>query len=230
LTKIPAEDSAPEIGIAEHIQSRILAGYLPPGTKLGEEMLSEIYNLPRSRVRRVLQMLSYARLVDLLPNRGAFIASPSPKEAADVLAARRVIESVTTEIVARTILTHRINALRDIVTREMLLNPSQRRERIELAGDFHRLLAQNAHNAALTEALEPLILRSSLILAAYPGVRRPFSFTEAHLQILDEIERGRSRRAGLAMERCLFALQASLVIERRQKAVVNLAVALNQLG
>lgn len=230
MSRADDDDANPEEGIAQHIQSRILAGYLPPGTKLGEEALAAIYGLPRSRVRRVLQMLSYSRLVDLMPNRGAFIANPTPKEAADILAARRVIESVTTEIAARTILSHRIKTLREIVDREHRLRPSQQRERIELAGDFHRLLAQSAHNMALTEALEPLILRTSLVLAAYPEKGERFSFATAHAEILEEIERGRSRRAGLSIERCLFALEASIDLKRQRQPMINLTVALNRLG
>ena len=219
-----------EDGIAEHIQGRILAGYLPPGTKLGEEVLSDIYSISRSRIRQVLQRLAWSRLVDQVPNRGAFFADPSPKEAADILAARRAIESVTTEIAARTILTHRLVALRNIVQLESALMSSQRRERIELAGEFHRLLAQSVHSSALTEALEPLILRTALVMASYPEKALPFDFAAAHSLVLDEIEAGQSRRAGLCMERCLFGLEASVDLRRLAPQPVNLAAVLRVLG
>lgn len=230
MTKPERSAGSIEDGIAEHIQSRILAGYLPPGTKLGEEALSEIYEIPRSRIRQVLQRLAWARLVNLVPNRGAFIADPSPKEAADILAARRTIEAVTTEIAARTILTHRLNALRRVVQHEAALLPSQRRERIELAGEFHRRLALIAHNDALIEALDPLILRTALVLATYPEKGAAFSFAAAHSRILDEIEAGCSQRAGLSMERCLFGLEASVALRRSAPRQVNLSAVLRALG
>jgi DNA-binding GntR family transcriptional regulator len=168
--------------------------------------------------------------VDQVPNRGAFFADPSPKEAADILAARRAIESVTTEIAARTILTHRLVALRNIVQLESALMSSQRRERIELAGEFHRLLAQSVHSSALTEALEPLILRTALVMASYPEKALPFDFAAAHSLVLDEIEAGQSRRAGLCMERCLFGLEASVDLRRLAPQPVNLAAVLRVLG
>jgi DNA-binding GntR family transcriptional regulator len=223
-----------EDGIAEHIQGRILAGYIPPGTKLGEEVLSDIYSISRSRIRQVLQRLAWSRLVDQVPNRGAFFADPSPKEAADILAARRAIESVTTEIAARTILTHRLVALRKHrpagVRAYSALMSSQRRERIELAGEFHRLLAQSVHSSALSEALEPLILRTALVMASYPEKALPFDFAAAHSLVLDEIEAGQSRRAGLCMERCLFGLEASVDLRRLAPQPVNLAAVLRVLG
>ncbi|PZQ47031.1 MAG: GntR family transcriptional regulator [Rhodovulum sulfidophilum] len=218
-----------EFDLADHVGNRILAGHLPPGTKLGEEMLSGIFAIPRSKTRRILQMLADRHLVELVPNRGAFIARPNAKEARDILAARRVIESVTTEIAARTILTHRLRALAAIVAEERLIGPARQRERIALAGDFHRSLAQCAHNAALTLSLEPLILRTALVLASFPA-RPDFSFAAAHARVLDAIEAGRSYRARLEMERCLFAIEASLDLTPIPIASVNVAAALSRLG
>lgn len=218
-----------EADLADHIGNRILAGHLPPGTKLGEELLSGIFSIPRSKTRRILQMLADRHLVELVPNRGAFIARPGAKEARDILAARRVIESVTTEIAARTILTYRLRALGEIVKRERLLAPARQRERIALAGDFHRSLAQCAHNAALLLSLEPLILRTALVLATFPA-RLDFSFATAHTRVLAAIEAGRSHQARIEIERCLFALEASLDLTATRGASVNVVAALSRLG
>lgn len=218
-----------EDGIADHLQGRILAGYLPPGTKLGEEALAEIYGVPRSKIRRALQRLSYSRLVDLVPNRGAFIAAPTPKDATDILAARRAIERVTTEIATRTILTRKLRELRGIVEAEERLGSHQKRATIELAGDFHRKLSMSAHNAALTDALEPLILRSALVQSAYPSRSTAFSFPKFHRALIEEMELGRSRRCGLMMERGLFDLEASLDLNFQERREVRLDVMLNRI-
>ncbi|MBL6425921.1 MAG: GntR family transcriptional regulator [Maritimibacter sp.] len=218
-----------EDGILDHLQSRILAGHLPPGTKLGEETLAEIYGVPRSKIRQTLQRLSYIRLVDLIPNRGAFIARPTPKDAADIIAARRAIESVTTEIATRTMLTHKLKELEGIVRQEQKLGNHQIRAKIELAGDFHRTLSMSAHNAALTEALEPLILRTALVQATYPSLSTAFSFAKFHSALVEEIERGRSRRCGHLMERGLFELEASLDLSFQERREVRLDVMLNRV-
>ncbi len=48
------------------IEQRIL-----PGTKLGEEALSTTFEVSRSRIRRVLLLLSNRNVVELRPNKGA---------------------------------------------------------------------------------------------------------------------------------------------------------------
>ena len=68
----------------ERICSTIMDHTLPPGTRLIEHRLCEIFGLGRTRVRQVLQRLANERLVTLLPNRGAEVSKPSPQDALDI--------------------------------------------------------------------------------------------------------------------------------------------------
>lgn len=54
---------------------------LLPGTKLGEDELSDIYSVSRSVVRSALQALSSVEVVELRRNRGAFVAKLTIREA-----------------------------------------------------------------------------------------------------------------------------------------------------
>ena len=84
--------------IVARIAEAIAAHKLPPGTKLGEEALGEIFGVSRTKIRQALFQLAGDKLVTLIPGRGAFVAQPSVREAREVFEARRVIES---SIVAR---------------------------------------------------------------------------------------------------------------------------------
>ncbi|EWY40717.1 hypothetical protein N825_32845 [Skermanella stibiiresistens SB22] len=216
--------------IVEHIRTRVLIGALPPGTKLGEELLAETFGVTRSRIRQCLQRLSYEQLVELKANRGAFIASPGIKDAKDIFEARRVIERVTTEIVARTVLTHRLRDLRRKVdAQETAALHGNRKMAITEAGDFHRRLSSLAHNAALAGALEPLILRTALIFGLYGNSGAMFSVAEHHHRILDLIEIGDSNEAASAMERCLYALEGNLDLRRVGDAAVDVRRVLQRI-
>ena len=150
-------------------------------------------------MRAALQRLGYEGLLDLQKNRGAFVASPTVKEAADIFEARRVIERVTTEIVTRTILTHQLRALeRQIDAQKMHWYRGHRQAAISGISTFHLSLAALAHNAALTAAVERLIIRTSLILALY-GTTRTFSaLPDAYDALMGLIASGQSHVCGQA--------------------------------
>ena len=195
----------------QRVRSAVSDGLLPPGTKLPEELLAEQWKVNRARVRTVLHRLASEDLVELKRNRGAFVSSPSIKEARDVFEARRVVERVTTEIVTRTILTPQLNALKArLEDCERTWVRGNRQHAIASISAFHRSLAALAHNESLASALETLIMRSALIFGLY-GTPQTFSETSAHYgALLTLIDRGESIAAARAMERCLFALEKGL--------------------
>src|SRR5262252_8793169 len=78
--------------ICATIHEAVLDHRLPPGTKLKEVALAEIFGVTRAVIRKALGRLAHMRLVELRPNRGAVVASPSVDEARDLFAARRAIE------------------------------------------------------------------------------------------------------------------------------------------
>ncbi len=77
--------------IAENIRAAILEYRLAPGAKLTEAQLCEVFAVKRGTVRQALAQLAGERFVDLEPNRGAFVASPSLQEVHEVFEMRRII-------------------------------------------------------------------------------------------------------------------------------------------
>ena len=73
---------------------------LLPGTRMKEEELCEVFGVARSSVRKVLQRLAHEKLVEIIPNSGAFIAKPTIKESKEVFEARRLIEAELVKEVA----------------------------------------------------------------------------------------------------------------------------------
>ncbi|MCT7654373.1 GntR family transcriptional regulator [Oceanimonas sp. NS1] len=79
--------------VYQRIWEAIVAHKLLPGTRLKEEELCETFGLSRGFVRKLLLQLSHDKLVNLVPNSGAFVTEPSPEEARDIFQARRLIEA-----------------------------------------------------------------------------------------------------------------------------------------
>ena len=79
--------------IAKDIAAAIAEHRLPPGSRLREEALARVYDVSRTKVRAALLMLSKDRLIDIVPDKGAFVAKPSAEEARNVFAVRRALEA-----------------------------------------------------------------------------------------------------------------------------------------
>lgn len=157
--------------IFERILDAIAERRLPPGTKLTEEDLVEIFRASRSRVRKVLLLLSQRGVVTLEPNRGAFVAQPSAAETAALFQARRIIESQTIAMVAALEGSARTAALARLAAHleeeDRALQAAEHGRLLRLSGEFHRLLVELAGNPVLAEIVEDLVWRTALALAVH---------------------------------------------------------------
>ena len=80
----PQDDRTEELAeeeIVDRIFEAVIDQRLPPGTKLSEAALCEAFGVGRMRIRQSLLLLSSREVVELLPNRGAFVASPTAEQA-----------------------------------------------------------------------------------------------------------------------------------------------------
>lgn len=186
------------------IYDAIMEHRLPAGTKLTEHALSEIYGLARHNVRRVLARLAADGVVDLERNRGAYIASPTEQEAADMFELRQVLEAKVMEKLAGHTTDAEFAKLRALVARER--DAYMRGDRplwIRLSASFHIELAELAGNRLLVEALRRLVSRTTLLISTTDAVvQQPCSFDE-HAAVVDALEKGDSRRAQQEMARHL---------------------------
>src|SRR5580658_6274875 len=104
--------------IYNHILNSIVDQRLPPGTKLNELTLCEIFNVGRRQIGHVLARLNHDELINLFPNRGAFVAAPDVATARAIFEVRRAVESEITRIVAGKATRERLAALRRNVEEE----------------------------------------------------------------------------------------------------------------
>src|SRR5579883_1908781 len=101
--------------IVDRIVAAVMERRLKPGAKLPENTLCDAFGVSRSQIRRVFIVLAQRGIVALHPNRGAFVASPTPDEARDVFEARRKIERSVVAEAARRITAKQIEELRNYI-------------------------------------------------------------------------------------------------------------------
>ena len=208
--------------VHEQISTAIIDQRLPPGTRLVEERLCELFGLGRTRLRQVLQRLAHEHVVTLMPNRGAMVAKPSVREAHEVFAAREVLEAGTVAGFIRSATRADCTRLHQQVTREQAAwRQGDRRATLKYSGEFHLLVAEAGGNPVLTGMLRDLVARSSLIIAVYQVATAPCCPPEEHRELARALERRQSRAVGL-MVRHLERVRADLRLEEVPEKRIDL--------
>ena len=195
----------------EKIQQAIFEQRLAPGTQLIEERLVELSGLSRARIRPVLARLAHENLVTLIPNRGAFIASPSESEAQELFFTRRLIEPAVARLLSEQASGVQLGKLKRHVLKEG--KARLRRDRaaiIRLSGEFHRLLAELAGNTVLIRILHELTAQTCLVVALYDSPNTAACAHDDHGDIIRAIEAGDGDLAANLMEHHLHVCEQAL--------------------
>lgn len=225
LPLVDATGAAVDDRIYATIHEAVLDHRLPPGTKLKEVAMADLFGVTRAVIRKVLARLAHTRLVELRPNRGAVIASPSVEESRDLFAARSAIEGAIVESLARSVTREQLRELRALTRSEIeAYEQGDTRLGLKLSIEFHRMLARMAGNGVLAEFLDQLVSRTPLVVLAYQGSAADNScHSDEHSQLVDALSAGDGRRAVTTMRSHLDALLARLDLQPGEKRDADLA-------
>lgn len=213
--------------IYEHVVRAVEEHRLPPGTKLAEETLAELFGVSRARVRQALHHLSLTHIVTLHPNRGAFVAEPSIKEARAVFAARRLVEPPLAGSLVGRLGGVQLQRLRRHVAAEVAARSARDcHEGIKLSGEFHVLLAELAGNSVVTDIVRGLVARSSLIIALYQRATAVDCAPDEHGELVDALGERPARVIVRLMDHHLRHVEAGLLLSTPTHGIVDLRAAL----
>lgn len=201
--------------IAFRLETAILDGRYPPGSRLPQEELCERFAVSRTPIREALRKLQAKSLVVVVPNKGATVALLSRKELLDIYDVRAELEGFSCELAGARI-TDRCIAELDAAQSELedavrLLDPAGADDateagialRMKHANDwFHTAIHQTAGNAPLLQVIKDLGDRCpkdyiSRALRASPEVRD--LNVDEHRRIRAALGAGDGRAARLAM-------------------------------
>ncbi|MDP9837252.1 DNA-binding GntR family transcriptional regulator [Neorhizobium huautlense] len=220
---VPQSDSVIEdraMAIRESLRNAIIDRRLAPGTKLSEAEVGSLFDVSRTVARAALQMLTFEGLVKTERNRGAFVSNPSPEEARQIFASRRLIEPGIVAAAVERITPEDISRFREQLREEERYmterGPAARRAEIKASGDFHLMLASVAGNAILQRFMDELVARSSLVIALYGRSGISSCGHSEHFAILDLIESGDAKRASDLMLHHIDHIEADLDLEPRE--------------
>ncbi len=195
----------------EVLSGTLLSGCLGAGTKLGEQRLATIFDVSRERIRKVLHRLGHERLIEVLPNRGAFVVNPSLQDARQVYEARRILEGGIAWRVAMSLTSEQQSQLRShFVTEEHAHCHANRAESIRLSGAFHILLAEMTGNDFVMRQMQELVSRNSMLVALFEDDSANSCGIDEHDAIMQALESHDPARAASAMTAHLSLIETRL--------------------
>jgi DNA-binding GntR family transcriptional regulator len=191
--------------VYDQIRTAILARKLAPGKQLVEYNISNTIGVSRTPIRNAIKKLSLEGLVDIIPNRGAFVTSPTKKEVIhayelranlEYLAASKAMDSMTeTDFLS-------INEIINEEKRSLVNNNLE--DFVNANKAFHIAITKKCDNKFLNEFIERLIIQTNIYLILFdeffsnPG-QEPYSPDE-HSYILQLMQNKDKAELMIALE------------------------------
>src|SRR6202045_2570852 len=205
LTDTGREESSLHDEILARLRDYIVEGSIPDGGRVPERELCAMFGISRTPLREALKVLASEGLVDLLPNRGAWVRQLSERELGELfdvmgglegLAGRLACENITDEEIAEIERLH--YEMYGFYLRRDMHGYFQINQRI------HQKIVEASRNATLLAAYANCAARIRRIRYSANFARKRERWGEAmreHEMILDALR----RRAGSELSDILFA-------------------------
>ena len=206
-----ASSAVDEERIHRVISSALLAARIAPGAPLREVALAEVFGISRERMRKLLQRLGNEKLLDMVPNRGAFAAAPTLDQAREIYDARRILEGGVVGHLAQMLDATAARGLADHLRLEQAAaQAGDRAASIRLSGEFHVLLAQATGSAEIQRTLQHLVSRTAMLVALFEPAQSMRCACDEHADIFSALLSGDAGRAMKSMHQHLALVETRL--------------------
>ena len=181
-------------GVVSYIRDAVIRGEFGPETPLPEARLAQELGTSRITVRVALRALKDLGLVEIIPHRGAFVSTLTPRKAREIFGLRALLESYAVRLALRNgplpqVEIDKLRAALDGI--DKAASHGDPMGVIKAVMRFHWLIAlQSDHELLLSqlENLQPQIRRFIFYTKLYES--DPMSELESHAQLLDAIKSG----------------------------------------
>ncbi|MDZ7851173.1 MAG: GntR family transcriptional regulator [Halomonas sp.] len=221
LADVKAGSRIGDRDIVNKVRRAVLMQRLPPGTRLPEVTLGEVFGVSRSVVRKALTRLASEHVVDQRPNQVARVRAPSIEETLETFAARRLVEGEIAALLAGHLNAASRNRLASEARGEIeAYGREDEPARIEHSLAIHHLLAELSPNRVLGAMLTDLILRTSIVIALYKRSSLASCFLQGdHTSLLTALEQGDAQAARKGIHQHLESLEALLDLSPREASI-----------
>ena len=180
-----AENNTATNKVCDYIKSKIIERVMFPGYNIVEENLAKELGISRTPLRRALSMLKDEGFVDIIPNKGSFIVSPSYEEMKPICESRISLELGIADNVINNVTDNDIFELEDNFNKQIaLIENFSIVEYAVLNRAFHCKYASMGANDYTKRYLFELYNRSFVFLLYYDNTVNNAATSGPHAHLL----------------------------------------------
>lgn len=177
--------------VCDELRAQIVNGDYPPGAHLVEDRLAKELGVSRNPVREALRVLQAEGFIDMIPRRGAVVATLSDVEVRDIFDVRMALERLAAQLAARRADKQDVDELRRILAdAQEALAKDDAATLTELNAEFHEQILIVSGNGYLRDVMLQLRGRMKWIFSRTASSPRGQHSLDEHVQLADAIERG----------------------------------------
>jgi len=195
--KINSEDA-----VYHKLKTAIRKRYIKQGSQLVEVALAQQLGVSRTPVRSAIKRLEAEGLVNSIPNRGAFVITPTQKEIEETFLVRAQLEIMAIRLASSHITAKHIEELRNLIALETKVFDESNLDEYYAANDnLHLKIAELSGNRVLYSYIKELLDKTRIFLILYdPFYKLEYRPTSEHEAIIDALAAGDEELASTAVE------------------------------
>ena len=140
--------------VFQSIRDDILKGKYSEKEELREATLGKELGVSRTPVREALRQLELEGLVEIVPNKGAYVTGISQKDVHDIYMIRSMLEGLCARWAAEHITPEQLEALEEVILlAEYHVEKGHSAQMTELDGKFHQILYDACESRILEHVL-----------------------------------------------------------------------------
>ena len=211
--KVESLESQVSFRIREMIRQRILT----KGEKVKERELCELLGVSRTPVREALRTLKSEGLIDIIPNKGAYVSEPSIENIREIFEVMTLLEAEASRLAAQRITDEELKRL-EAIHRELKYHHANKNSvnYLETNAECHWYIRSLAKNQLLYELIRSL--QDKILLYRTQQLNKEGRFDQSiieHEELLDAFRNRDAKNAEQAMRKHLKNQEEALVSMHR---------------
>jgi len=190
------------IQIADMLREMIMTGDLKEGDKINENKLCSSIGVSKTPLREALRVLSVEGLIELVPNRGAFVTQPEFNEIREMFDVMILLEGFCARTACEKMTPEDFSNLEKLHERlEHKFEKEDQKGYIQINNQYHSFVQELAGNRSLNQIIDGL--RKRILLYRFQSLNaqgRMADSIQEHRELLEVFRRHEHQKAEILMQ------------------------------